>query len=171
MRIFCPAMIFSFCCSHKTFVSRLQGIRALTRHHAHTTVLLSTHFDAPWTLTSTKKPGGRELSMTLCSAACGLGELAKREPMHNLAVSQTRMFSVWNLRYSPTAWHFAQPGRVGTVSLVCLVQSPAAPHGLNITFHRSRAPGLWHNSAPLPWPSCSRNSAFIPEELPARGTR
>jgi len=49
------------------------------------------------------------------------------------------MFSVWNLRYSPTAWHFAQPGRVGTVSLVCLVQSPAAPHGLNITFHRSRA--------------------------------
>lgn len=68
--------------------------------------------------------------MTLCSATRGLGDLAKRDPMHNLAVSQTRMFSVWNLRYSPTARHFAQPGRVATVGLVCLVQRRTALRGL-----------------------------------------
>ena len=160
MRIFCPAMIFSFSCSHKAFVLRLQGIRTLTRRHAHTTVLLSTHFDAPEAPTTTKEPSGSKLSMTLCSAACGLGDLAKSEPMHNLAVSQTRMFSVWNLRYSPTAWHFAQPGRVGSVAAVFPVQRRTALRGLNITFHRSRAPGVLAllNAMANAWP-------------PARGTR
>jgi len=52
------------------------------------------------------------------------------------------MFSVWNLRYSPTAWHFAQPGRVGIVGLVFPVRLRTALWALNIKTHWSRSRGV-----------------------------
>ena len=78
MRIFCPAMIISFSFSHKTLVLRFKGNPALSYLFAHTTIFLSTHFDVPGALSTPQGcPRGGDISMTLRSAACGLGEFAK----------------------------------------------------------------------------------------------
>jgi|TARA_B110000971_G_C19845631_1_gene424667 hypothetical protein len=95
-------MIISFSYSHKTLVLRFKGNQALSYLFAHTTIFLSTHFDAPGAHSAPKdlsEGGDIDDVVFCCLRPRGIRE---SEPMHNLAVSQTQVFDVLNLGNYPT---------------------------------------------------------------------